>query len=193
MDVRGAEHFQAVEAEGGFLFALWHGRMVAAMPSHAHRDYQVLVSPSADGGLVTDLLGSFGYGVVRGSSSRGGARAVRELQTHLKTERPVAVTPDGPRGPMHGINPGLCWLARESGRAILPVGVACDRAWHLKSWDRFTIPKPRARVVVTYGAPLRLGPNATEKELEAASSALASSLHAAESRGFEHLGVERDW
>lgn len=182
---------RAARGQGAFV-AIWHGRMLLGLPYYAHRGWWVLVSPSDDGGLVKILLDHYGYGVVRGSSSRGGARAVREMLSVVEREAVIVVTPDGPRGPRHSMNPGLAWMARESGRAIVPVGLACDRAWRLESWDRFTIPKPRARLVLAYGEPVRVAPDAGEEALEHATRTVRERLVEAEEGAFRHLGRGRD-
>lgn len=203
-DVIGQEHFDAVTApdprgepddEGnggrrGFLLALWHGRML--VPFHHHRglDMCVLVSPSDDGSLAVGMLERFGHRVIRGSSSRTGARAVREMLTELKTGSPIVITPDGPRGPRHSMNQGLAWLARATGFPILPCGFVCDRAWHLNSWDRFTIPRPGARLALVYGEPISVARKG--EDLDRVTDEIARRMHAAEAAGFAHLGVGGD-
>ena len=187
---------EACARDGGCVMALWHGRMLVALPHHAHRDsraWQVLVSGSEDGDLSERLLRAFGYGVIRGSRSRGGARALRELLAARGEDCVLVITPDGPRGPRHSMNPGLAWLARETGYAVVPCGFVCDRAWHTDSWDRFTIPKPRARLAFVYEEPVRVSPDASEREEELATEEIRSRMLRAEERGFAHLGVERDW
>lgn len=176
----------------GALFAIWHGRMLVGLPSHHDLGLTVLVSPSDDGSLISSLLGRFGYATVRGSSNKGGARALRELTSLLQTGARVVITPDGPRGPRHSMNPGLAWMARATGSPVLPCGLACDRAWHLSSWDRFTIPKFGARIVVVYGPELRLDSQATEAEQAAFTERIRFEMLAAEERGFQHLGVPSD-
>lgn len=91
------------------------------------------------------------------------------------------------------MNMGPAFLARETGKSIVPIGLACDRAWRLKSWDRFTIPKFRARVAIQYGDPLRIEPDSGEDELEVMTTQLRKRLIAAESSAFEQLGAEIDW
>lgn len=177
----------------GLLLALWHGRMVCGMPGHANRGFAVLVSHSHDGELIARMLARFGYGTIRGSSSKGGARAVREMLDKVAKDAVIVITPDGPRGPRHAMNPGLAWLARETGFPVVPMGYACDKAWYLKSWDRFTIPKFGARLVLCYGKPVSVAKDAGEAELQQATTAIREGLLEAERRGFAHLGKEPDW
>lgn len=185
-----------VNSRRGFLAAQWHGRLLLGLHRYRNHDWHVLVSHSGDGSIMARLLRHFGYGVVRGSRgkrSKGGARALREMKEILDDGNVIVITPDGPRGPRHSISPGIAWLARETGHAILPAGLVADRAWSLSSWDRFTIPKPWARVVISLGEPVTLAPGADAAELERASELVRERMLAAESRAFRHLGLEPDW
>ena len=177
-----------------WIVAMWHGRMLSLMPLrwHCGRGIGVLVSPSDDGGLAQQALRRFRYRIVRGSLSRGGARALREMQELVAAGGRLVVTPDGPRGPRHGINVGIAWLARATGSPILPVGVAVDRAWRLRSWDRFTIPKPFARLHVVYCDPVTVAADADDAALERIAAEVRTTLLAAERRAFQALGTADD-
>jgi lysophospholipid acyltransferase (LPLAT)-like uncharacterized protein len=176
------------------LLVLWHGRMLAAMPLRGHRGrgITVLVSPSDDGGLADRALRRLGYRAVRGSLSRGGARALRELAAALTDGAQVVLTPDGPRGPRHAMNDGVAWLARARNAPIVPVAFAADRAWRLRSWDRCLIPKPFARLVVDHGDPIAAPAECDDDGLAAAGARLRAALLAAERRAFAALGVPDD-
>jgi len=187
-DVLGAEHLESTAAHPGRLLALWHGRMLVPFHHHRGADMCVLVSPSDDGSLVTSLLERFGQRVVRGSSNKSSARALRSLLGELKAGGSVVITPDGPRGPRHSMNPGLAWLARATGFPVLPCGFVCDRAWTLRSWDRFTIPKPWARLALVYAEPLFVAAEGGEAELASATAEIKRRMLDAEERGFRHLG-----
>jgi hypothetical protein len=188
------QHWDAVGGgREGVLLALWHGRMVCGMADHSQRAFTVLVSQSRDGDISERLLKRFGYRVIRGSSSRGGASATRAMLDALGGGAVLVITPDGPRGPRHALNPGLAWMARETGFPVLPMGFACDAAWRMDSWDRFTIPKYGARVVLSYGEPVRVGKDAGDDELEHATRTIRERLLEAETRGFAHLSKEPDW
>ncbi|MBI5363080.1 MAG: lysophospholipid acyltransferase family protein [Planctomycetes bacterium] len=194
MQVIGEEHLDRALGESrGHFMALWHGRMVLGLPHHGKRDWHVLVSPSADGDISQRLLEGFRYAVIRGSSSRGGARALREMLAVLERGSVLVITPDGPRGPRHSMNPGLAWMARATGYPVVPVGFGVDRAWRLRSWDRFTLPKPRARIAMVYGEPVRVERSATPADLERATQAIHDNLIAAEERAFAALGARIDW
>ena len=193
IETLGIEHWEAASARPGMLATLWHGRMLMPIPAQAGRGICVLVSPSGDGELVLPILERFGYQWVLGSSNKNPARAVRELLDRLRSGGCIVITPDGPRGPRHRTNPGPVWMARETGFPILPCGCATDRAWRLSSWDRFTIPKRGARVVVVYGEPLYVEQTAGDAEIERVTEEMGRRMMAAEERGFRHLGVAPDW
>ena len=172
-------HFERYEQlfEGeGFLIALWHGEMLGPLPLHLKRPVSVLVSQSGDGSVATILLQRFGFEVVRGSTSRGSARALRELRMQLKRRRAVVITPDGPRGPRHSVNLGTAWLAREAGCPILPLHIDGSRGWRLKSWDKFLIPKPFAKLTLTYTEPISVPKEADDLYLERCTEQLRIAL-----------------
>jgi lysophospholipid acyltransferase (LPLAT)-like uncharacterized protein len=135
-----------------FVLAFWHGRMLGALAAHRGTPIRVLVSEHRDGELIARVLAANGMRTIRGSTTRGGARALLQLVASLKQGNTIAITPDGPRGPRHQAAPGLFAAAHRAGAPIVPMAVAASRSWQLGSWDRFEIPYPFARVVVRYGA-----------------------------------------
>lgn len=188
------ERRTAFEAGGGSsIGVLWHGRMLTAVPQYRDIDVRVLVSMSGDGQLAVDLLERFGYGTLRGSTNKSGSRALREMLGTLREATIVCITPDGPRGPRHAVSRGPAFLARETGLPIRPVGFAVDRAWYAKSWDRFTIPKPFARVCASYCEPIHVAADATDAELAAVSERVRAVLQEAEREAFAALGKPIDW
>jgi lysophospholipid acyltransferase (LPLAT)-like uncharacterized protein len=197
VEVLGQEHFLLLPDQAGpahgCMTALWHGRMLAGVHVGRARNFAVLVSPSPDGDLSERMLEAFGYRVVRGSSSRGGARALREMLEQLNAGSVVVLTPDGPRGPRHAMNPGLAWLSRATGFPVVPLGVTADRAWHLSSWDAFTIPKPFARVTLVVGEPVRVAREAGQPEMDSATELIRERIFECERRGFAHMGASEDW
>jgi lysophospholipid acyltransferase (LPLAT)-like uncharacterized protein len=186
-------NFDEVLAAKGCLWTLWHGRMIAGLPPHDGYPFKVLVSPSKDGDLMDTLLPKFGMSVIRGSSSRTGARALREMLRSLRTGGIIVVTPDGPRGPRHSGSAGVVWLARATGYPILPCGFVAEPAWRINSWDAFTIPKWGSKVAVVYEPPIYVERDATDDDLKLANEKFRAALMRAERRGFEHLGVKPDW
>ena len=189
----GAERrAHALERGKGVILALWHGRMMLAIPPYRGQDMTILVSGSEDGNMSEALLEGYGYRIIRGSSSKGGARALRAMLEALDAGSTVVVTPDGPRGPRHSMNPGVAWMARATGFAVLPAGFAADRAWKLASWDRYAIPKPFARVVLAYGEPVCIDRESSPRDLERATEQIRERLLEAERAAFAELGMEPD-
>ena len=194
VEFHGAAGLELMRSDRSFICVTWHGRMLTLMPleGHAHRGLGVLVSPSADGDLAKRALDQLSYRVVRGSLSRRGARAMREMHEELAGGGQMVITPDGPRGPRHSINIGPAWLARATGAPIVSVGVAMNKAWRLKSWDRMTIPKPFARVRVHYGDPVHVGEQLTDEALEELSETLRERMIQAERDAFAAIQVPDD-
>lgn len=139
-----------------FIFALWHGQLLPLLWHHREEGVLVLISEHRDGELVARAAQSLGYGLIRGSSTRGAERALISLVRELQAGHEVAITPDGPRGPAATFASGALVAAQRSDSFILPVAASADRAWRLRSWDRFMIPKPFARVTVAYGTPAKV-------------------------------------
>ena len=145
------------------IYALWHGRLLMApwlsarlADLRGRRTLRILASRSADGELVARFAGRFGIEAVRGSSSRGGAGALRALATALRRGDDVVIAPDGPRGPRLRVQPGLPALAAITGAPVVPVAIAARPARHLASWDRFLVPAPFARCTLALGEPVRI-------------------------------------
>jgi lysophospholipid acyltransferase (LPLAT)-like uncharacterized protein len=141
----------ARSAGRNIIFVLWHGELLPLLWQHRGEGVVVVISEHRDGEIVARIAESLGYRTVRGSSSRGGSRALIGMMREIDAGHDAAVTPDGPRGPAHVFAPGAAIAAQRTGAPLLPVRCTASRAWRLKSWDRFLIPKPFARVVITYG------------------------------------------
>jgi len=136
------------------IFVLWHNRLVLApvlAPGPLRRRVTFLASRSRDGAYIAEVLEAFEMRSIRGSSSRGGAEALRLLQQELEQGRHVCITPDGPRGPRYAVQEGAVWLARRSGKAVVPVSLNSRAHWELRSWDRTQLPRPFSRVELIFG------------------------------------------
>ena len=140
-------------AKRSFIFSLWHGQLLPLLWHHRDEGVVLLISEHRDGELVARAAESLGYALVRGSTTRGADRALISVIRELQAGREVAITPDGPKGPAGKYAPGALIASQRSGAVIVPVVAVADRAWRLKSWDHFMIPKPFARVTVAYGDP----------------------------------------
>jgi 3-deoxy-D-manno-octulosonic-acid transferase len=161
---------------GRVLYGFWHGVQLPLLFTHRSRGITVMVSRSRDGAIIADLLQSMGFSTVRGSSSRGGARAASELIDAL-SRGDGAITPDGPRGPRETAKPGITAIASLAGVPVVAMGVAAWPAVRLGSWDRFMIPLPGSRVAVAEGIPIppgRMTPAAVDAEMRR--TAAAASL-----------------
>lgn len=148
---------EVYEAKRPHVFLLWHEALLPLLWQHRNQGVAIVVSEARDGQYLSDLAAGLGYGAVRGSSTRGGARALLGAVRELQAGGSVAFTPDGPRGPRRELKPGVVAAAQRGGGVIVPIHAEADRAWRLHSWDRFMIPKPFARVRITYGRPFEVG------------------------------------
>jgi lysophospholipid acyltransferase (LPLAT)-like uncharacterized protein len=138
-----------------------------------------LVSPSVDGTAPAMAVRKIGGHVIRGSSTHTGARALRDFyETIVKQGVSPAITPDGPRGPVHEFQPGAVVLSQLSGKPILPVSVAASHAWRFRTWDKFELPLPFSRVVIAYGEPVRMPRVLDANALTRAQAEMAERLHA---------------
>ncbi|MEP7384225.1 MAG: lysophospholipid acyltransferase family protein [Gemmatimonadota bacterium] len=147
----GEEQLRALRATGQpIVIVLWHGELLPILWAHRDQGISVLISTHADGEIIAQICESLGCRTVRGSSSRGGVRALLELVRELEQGHEVAITPDGPRGPRREFAPGAVVAAMRAEAPIIAFGASVDRAWRLHSWDRFVIPKPFARVRMRY-------------------------------------------
>ena len=153
--VAGFHHYEAIVASGAApIFAFWHGRILPATVYWKHRGIVVITSRNFDGEWIARIIERLGYGTARGSTSRGGARALVQLRRELAAGRPAGFTLDGPRGPARVAQAGAVFLAGATGNPILPFHIESSAAWTLKSWDRTQIPKPFARIAMAVGAPI---------------------------------------
>jgi Kdo2-lipid IVA 3' secondary acyltransferase len=154
-----------------YIAALWHNRLLlisfALKKFLPQRPGAGLISASRDGDLIADLTQRFGFEVVRGSSSRLGASALRELENVLASGHDVLITPDGPRGPAYELGPGIVFLAQKTGAAVVPINMEYSGCWRVNSWDGFILPRPFARVRVIFGPPHRVRATSTSEEFEA--------------------------
>jgi len=161
-----------------FIFALWHGQLLPLVVQHRSQGVKILISEHRDGELIAQIAGSLGLHSIRGSTTRGGARALLAMCDALVSGSEVAVTPDGPRGPARRFASGAIVAAHRAGAPIVAIGVSASRAWRLRSWDAFMIPKPFARVTVAYSDPMYV--DAVDARAAAAQTALfETALNAA--------------
>jgi lysophospholipid acyltransferase (LPLAT)-like uncharacterized protein len=136
-----------------FIIVFWHGEILPVAWVHRHRGLAPLISRHADGEVIARIVEGLGYRTARGSTSRGGVRALLETARLVEQGITVGFTPDGPRGPRHKFAPGALIVAQRTGRPVVALSAWADRAWRLSSWDRHLLPKPFARVTIRYAPP----------------------------------------
>ncbi|MBA3830777.1 MAG: lysophospholipid acyltransferase family protein [Chthoniobacterales bacterium] len=153
-----------------YIGALWHNRLLLLpfvikryLPE---RRGAALISASGDGALLADLVARFDFAVVRGSSSRQGASAIRQLADVIANGKDVVMTPDGPRGPAYELGQGIIFLAQQSGAEVVPINMEYSSCWRLKSWDRFILPRPFSKVCVIFGKPHRVAQTSSAEAFE---------------------------
>ena len=142
-----------IKEYGSVIVATWHKNIFFSIWLLRNHDLTALISSSDDGEAICDVFAKFGYTEVRGSTTRGGIPALKQLIKLLEQKTSVAITPDGPLGPPEKIQSGVVLLAKYSGVPIIPWHYEADSQWRLKSWDRHKIPKPFTAVVESYGEP----------------------------------------
>lgn len=168
-------YFEPQHPEGPRIFCTWHNRLPFSLLMHVNyiqrykvsRKLAAIVSASKDGGVVARVLEHFGVQPVRGSSSRRGAQALLELTSWIERGYDVAITPDGPRGPCYTVQAGAIGLAQMTGLRVIPAAYNLKWKIRLKSWDRFQIPLPFARVNFYFGEPLTIPRDCSDEEKEA--------------------------
>ncbi len=149
-----------------FVFVFWHGSMLVPWWIMRRHNAAALVSMSGDGSLLSSLLEGWAYTVVRGSSSRGSKEAMAAMRDLVSAGKVLCITPDGPRGPLHEMKMGAVRVAQTSAVPLVYATVACTHATTLGSWDRFEIPWPFSRVVLSFGEPLSIDPSLEGEALE---------------------------
>jgi lysophospholipid acyltransferase (LPLAT)-like uncharacterized protein len=179
--------------EGRYIYAFWHETML--MPAYQYRNSPVstLISEHADGEMIARAITYLGLGVVRGSTTRGSLRAVREM-LELKDRSHLCFTPDGPQGPRQHVQPGVVYLASRTGLPVVPVGFVCKKMWRMRSWDRFVLPKPFTDFVGVFAEPIHVPPDAGKEQLEEYRQRVEEALKDVMRMGEEMLhgvGVER--
>lgn len=151
---------------GPICFCSWHALLLVPLYHHRFNDGVVVVSEHADGELIARVLRQWGYGLIRGSTTHGGVRALVQAVRAVRAGHGIGIVPDGPLGPRHIVQPGIVFLAHKSRCPIVPMGFACDRFWEFRSWDRFRLPKPWARAEIRYGQPIIVPPQLDDGAVE---------------------------
>jgi lysophospholipid acyltransferase (LPLAT)-like uncharacterized protein len=174
--VEGLEHLQFEGNGRRPIMAFWHGRVLTATYYFRRRDIVVMISENFDGEWIARIIEQFGFHTSRGSTSRGGRRALLQLKREMDRGRPSGFAVDGPRGPARRVQPGAVWLAKLTGNPVVPFHMEASSYWSLKSWDRTQIPRPFSTVALTVGQPIEVPGEADETVLEAKRVEVEESL-----------------
>lgn len=156
---------------GPVILVMWHNRIFGCPPAWAkgcgwYRRCVAMTSASKDGEVVARALGVFGIQAARGSSSRRGAAALVALKRALKDGADVCITPDGPKGPIYKVQPGVVKLAESTGAPLVTLNAKFCKSWRLKTWDRFVIPKPFSEIEVSFGVPMYVKKGLSPEQFE---------------------------
>jgi len=157
---------QLVAGGKGFIAVPWHGKMIIPLYLHRNQGVVAMVSEHRDGEMIAQTVHRLGYLTVRGSSTRGGRRAFRDMLTALRGNKICCILPDGPTGPRHHFKSGALVLAMRAGVPLLPMTFAASRPITLGSWDRMTLWWPFSRIHFIYGEPIHVPPGLDSDELE---------------------------
>ena len=161
--IEGWENWEAANADGRVpIYAFWHNRIFLATYFFQRRRIVVMTSQSFDGEYIARFLQRLGYGAIRGSSTRGGARGLVEMIRGMDRGLPMGFTVDGPKGPRYEVKSGVVLLAKKSGNPILPFIVHPKKYWMLNSWDKLHIPRPFARALMMFGNPIYVDAEASD-------------------------------
>ncbi len=173
----GAENLESINQNGKIpIYSLWHNRIFAGTFYLRNRKIVVITSQSFDGEYIARFLLRFGFGAVRGSSTRGGIGALIEMIRLMHQGLPMAFTVDGPKGPKYVAKSGALLLAKKTGNPILPFSVESGNFWTVKSWDNLQIPKPFSRAFFCYAEPFYVANDANEREIEKKREELQAKL-----------------
>lgn len=163
----GEENLDPIrENDKRVLYACWHGRMLILSYSHRWQKIHVLISQHRDGELIARIIERLGFVSIRGSTTRGGTKALFEMATKGASGYDVGITPDGPKGPKFKAQLGAIYIAQRSEMPIIPITNSAKRRWTLSSWDGFIIPKPFSKTVIIIGEPIYVPLKSTPQELE---------------------------
>ena len=180
----GDAHLDAIYKSGNrAIFTFWHGRIFPATYYWRNRGIMVMTSMNRDGEAIAQCIQRFGYGVARGSSTRGGLRALTEMNRQIRNGHDAAFTIDGPRGPRYVAKPGPVLLAMKTGAAIFCFHISLKHKIQLRSWDEFQIPLPFTNAIVLKAPPIWVAPDSTEENLRTLHSKMQQVLDELRIRG----------
>ncbi|MBN1444184.1 MAG: DUF374 domain-containing protein [Planctomycetes bacterium] len=149
------------------IFVFWHQRLFTIGGYYRNSGFRVMISHHSDGEMLARVIEELGMRAVRGSTTRGGSKVLLEVLKDDIGSLHLALTPDGPRGPLHHFHPGAIYLASRTGLPLYPVAISVEKRWALPSWDGFILPRPFSRALIRLGEPERIDADAEKEEIEA--------------------------
>ncbi len=157
---------EMIESSHPFIICAWHNDIYFSTWLLKEMNLTALISSSRDGEYINQVLSGFGFRAVRGSSTRGGIGAMKNLVRRLKEGHSIAITPDGPQGPIHKVQEGIIALAKMTGAPIIPWRYEGNSCWNLNSWDNHKIPKPFSMISSVFGQPFYIPKTASNSDFE---------------------------
>lgn len=171
----------------GGIMATWHGTTILPIYFCRHKGLWAIVSVSRDGELQARMLSARGYKIIRGSSRAHAIRALLEAVRAINDGAVMTLTPDGPRGPVKVVQPGIVFMAERSGCDILPVGIVCSRVYRFNSWDKHEVPKPFSKAVIVFGDTVHVSECETDEDREKWAEVIAEAINKADIQAAELL------
>lgn len=191
-EVEGWENFEQIEKDKKIpIYTFWHNRIFIGTYFFRNRKIVVMTSQSFDGEYIARFIQRFGYGASRGSSTRGGIKALAEMIRIMKEGLPTGFSVDGPKGPKYVVKSGVCLLAKKTGNPIIPFVLEAKNYWEINSWDKLQIPKPFTRVKVIINKPIYVSSEANDEEIENKRLEVQNSLDELVKRGVQWRESEK--
>ena len=163
------------ECRQRFIYLCWHEYMLFGAYLRGRCGLSVLASRHRDGQLMADVAGNLGWGIIQGSTSRGGAKALLEMLRHDAGH--LSLTPDGPRGPRRTVALGAIYVAARAGMPLVCCGYGYDRPWRARSWDRFALPRPYSRARAVSSGPIEIPTDLDRAGLESYRRRIEHLMH----------------
>jgi lysophospholipid acyltransferase (LPLAT)-like uncharacterized protein len=182
----GWDNFESIASAGKHpIYSFWHDRIIAGTYYFRDRGIIVLSSSSFDSEYTARCIQRLGFGIIKGSSTRGGTQALVGMIRMMRQGYSMAFTIDGPKGPRYEAKAGPILLAKKTGNPLMPFVIECEKFWTVKSWDRLQVPKPFTKANLIIGEPIYVHADAKDEELEAKRLELQSSLDSLVRQGEE--------
>lgn len=173
-----------------FTYALWHQNIIAAIFSHMNQKFTMIVSESNDGELVAQTCINLGHLPARGSSTRGGQRAMKEMIKNIQNGHPGCITVDGPKGPAREVKFGIIDVAKLTNLPIVPLSPYPKHFWSFKkSWDQFRIPMPFSKILIVIGEPIVIDRKLAKEDYPRVANEIAQAIDLGESKAQEYFNL----